>query len=118
MAEKRFLLMLGFHFQVAFYSIHVPHVKALHSKMFQFSSVAQPYPTLCDPMNRSTPGLPVYHQLLESTETHVRRVGDAIQPSHPLLSPGLAQSSYMAPGASGQPDLSRFTERGQREELQ
>ena len=87
MAEKRFLLMLGFHFQVAFYSIHVPHVKALHSKMFQFSSVAQPYPTLCDPMNRSTPGLPVYHQLPESTETHVRRVGDAIQPSHPLSSP-------------------------------
>ena len=41
-------------------------------------------PTLCDPMNRSTPGLPVHHQLPESTQTHVHRVGDAIQPSHPL----------------------------------
>ena len=54
---------------------------------FQFSSVAQSCPTLCDPMNRSMPGLPVYHQLPESTQTHVHRVGDAIQPSHPLSSP-------------------------------
>ena len=53
----------------------------------QFSSVAQSCPTLCDPMNRSTPGLPVHHQLLEFTQTHVHRVGDAIQPSHPLSSP-------------------------------
>ena len=53
----------------------------------QFSSVAQSCPTLCDPMNRSMPGLPVHHQLLESTQTHVHQVGDAIQPSHPLLSP-------------------------------
>ena len=52
-----------------------------------FSSVAQSCLTLCDPMNRSTPGLPVRHQLLESTQTHVHRVGDAIQPSHPLSSP-------------------------------
>jgi len=53
----------------------------------QFSSVAQSCPTLCNPMNRSTPGLPVYHQLPEFTETHVHRVSDAIQPSHPLSSP-------------------------------
>ena len=53
----------------------------------QFSSVAQSCPTLCDPMNCSTPGLPVHHQLLEFTQTHVHRVGDAIQPSHPLSSP-------------------------------
>ena len=53
----------------------------------QFSSVAQSCPTLCDPMNRSTPGLPVCHQLPEFTQTHVHRVGDAIQPSHPLSSP-------------------------------
>ena len=52
----------------------------------QFSSVAQSCPTLCDPMNHSTPGLPVHHQLPESTQTHVHRVGDAIQPSHPLSS--------------------------------
>ena len=53
----------------------------------QFSSVAQSCPTLCDPMNRSTPGLPVPHQLLEFTQTHVHLVGDVIQPSHPLASP-------------------------------
>ena len=52
----------------------------------QFSSVAQSCPTLCEPMNRSTPGLPVYHQLLQFTQTHVHRVSDAIPPSHPLLS--------------------------------
>ena len=53
----------------------------------QFRSVAQSCPTLCDPMNRSTPGLPVHHQLLEFTQTHIHRVSDAIQPSHPLSSP-------------------------------
>ena len=52
-----------------------------------FSSVAQSCPTLCDPMNRSTPGLPVDHQLPEFTQTHVHQVSDAIQPSHPLSSP-------------------------------
>ena len=56
---------------------------------FQFSSAAQSCPTLCDPMNCSTSGLPVHHQLPEFTQTHVHRVGDAIQPSHPLLSPSL-----------------------------
>ena len=53
----------------------------------QFSSVAQLCLTLCDPMDCSTPGLPVHHQLSEFTQTHVHRVGDAIKPSHPLLSP-------------------------------
>ena len=53
----------------------------------QFSSVAQSCPTLSDPMNCSTPGLPVHHQLPEFTQTHVHRVSDAIQPSHPLPSP-------------------------------
>ena len=60
--------------------------KAIPKKV-QFSTVAQSSLTLCDPMNRSTPGLPVHHHLPESTQTHVCRVGDAIQPSHPLLSP-------------------------------
>ena len=56
--------------------------------MVQFSSVAQSCPTLCNPMNCSTPGLPVHHQLLEFTQTHVRWVSDpTIQPSHPLSSP-------------------------------
>ena len=59
----------------------------------QFSSVAQSCLTLCDPMNRSTPGLPV-HQFLEFTQTHVHWVSDAIQPSHPLLSPLLLPSIF------------------------
>ena len=53
----------------------------------QFSSVAQLCPALCNPMNHSMPGLPVHHQLLEFTQTHVHWAGDAIQPSHPLSSP-------------------------------
>ena len=57
------------------------------SMLIQFSSVAQSCPTLCDPMNRSTPGLPVRHQLPEFTQIHVHRVSDAIQPSHPPSSP-------------------------------
>ena len=52
-----------------------------------FSSVTQSCPTLCNPMNRSMPGLPVHHQLLDFTQTHVHRVGDGIQPSHPLSPP-------------------------------
>ena len=74
----------------------LPHSLAVQtlasgSSSVQFSSVqfsvTQLCPTLCDPMDCSTPGLPVYHQLPESTQTHVHWVGDAIQPSHPLLSP-------------------------------
>ena len=61
----------------------------------QFSSVAQSCPTLCEPMNCSTPGLPVHHQLSEFTQTHIHRVIDAIQPSHPLSS-----SSPPAPNPS------------------
>ena len=61
--------------------------ESVDHKLHQFSSVAQSCPTLCDPMNRSTPGLPVHHQLPEFTQTHVHRLSDAIQPSHPLLSP-------------------------------
>ena len=55
--------------------------------VIQFSSVTQSCPTLCDPMNRSTPGLPVHHQCPEFTQTHVHRVHDAIQPSRPGSSP-------------------------------
>ena len=64
----------------------IPHVKK-ESEVTQFRSVAQSCPTFCDPMNPSMPGLPVHHQLPEFTQTHARRVGDAIQPSHPLSSP-------------------------------
>ena len=57
------------------------------SGSIQFSSVSQSCPTLCDPMNRSMPSLPVCHQLPEFTQNHVHRVGDVIQPSYPLSSP-------------------------------
>src|SRR5574340_1648297 len=68
---------------VAFYYIQCIYI--IYSD--QIRSVAQSCLTLCDPMNHSTPGLPVHHQLPESTQTHVHCVGDAIQPSHPLSSP-------------------------------
>ena len=58
-----------------------------HITHHQFSSVAQSCPTLCNPINRSTPGLPVHNQLPEFTQIHVHRVSDAIQPSHPWSSP-------------------------------
>ena len=61
--------------------------KAKHPSSVQFSSVAQSCPTLCNPKNCSTPGLPVHHQLPEFTQTHVHRVSDAIQPSHSLSAP-------------------------------
>ena len=73
----------------------------------QFSSVAQSFPTLCDPMNHSTPGLPVHHHILEFTQTQVHRFGDAIQPPHPLSS-----SSPLAPSHfqhEGFPMSERFT---------
>ena len=62
--------------------------------MLQFSSVAQSCLTLCDPMDCSMPGLPVYHQLIELTQTHVHQVDDAIQPSHPLSSLSLQPSIF------------------------
>ena len=63
--------------------------KASGDDGIQFSSVAQSCSTLCEPMNHSTPGHPVHHQLLEFTQTHVHQVSDAIQPSHPLSSPSI-----------------------------
>ena len=75
-------------FFVQFFCVFLPPL--LNNFCFcsvQFSSVAQSCLTLCDPMNHSTPGLPVHHQLPEFTQIHIPRVSDAIQPSHPLLSP-------------------------------
>ena len=63
------------------------HLLALILLSVQFSSVAQACPTLCDPMNRSTPGFPVHRQLPKFTQTHAYQVGNAIQPSLPLSSP-------------------------------
>ena len=74
--------------QFLFKWLSVPFLCSIEKYLpIQFSSVTQSCPTLCDPMNHSTPGLPVHHQLLEFTQTHVHWVGDAIQPSHPLSSP-------------------------------
>ena len=67
--------------------LYTPDLPLCYFSSVQFSSVSQSCPTLCDPMNRSMPGLPVHHQLPEFTQTHAHRVSDAIQPSHPLSSP-------------------------------
>ena len=77
--------------------------------LYQFSSVAQSCLTLYDLMDCSTPGLPVHHQLLELTQAHVHRVGDAIQPSHPLLSPSSAFNLFPA---SGSFQMSQFSTSG------
>ena len=76
--------VLFIHFLLLWSSVFLP---SNGEASVQFSSVAQQCLTLCDPMNCSMPGLPVHHQLPEFTQTHVHRVGDAIQPSHPLSSP-------------------------------
>ena len=68
-------------------SLPLNHLGSPLATSDQIRSVTQSCPTLCDPMNRSTPGLPVHLQLPEFTETHVHQVSDAIQPSHPLSSP-------------------------------
>ena len=91
---------------------HLSFISLYHYYSVQFSSVAQLYLTLCDPMNRSTSGLPVHHQLPQSTQTHVHRVGDAIQPSHPLSSPSPpAPQSFPASGFFQMSQL--FTSGGQ-----
>ena len=82
--KKRKILIIEFNRLIIWFSAKL---SLLGHSSVQFSSVAQSCPTLCDPMNRSTPGLPVHHHLPEFTQTHVHRVSDAIQPSHPLLSP-------------------------------
>ena len=78
----------------------------------QFSSIAQLCPMLCDPMNCSTPGLLVHHQLPEFNQTHVHRVGDGIQPSHPLLSPSPPVPQSL-PASESFPRSQRFASGGQ-----
>ena len=79
----------------------------------QLSSVAQSCPTICDPMNCSTPGLPVHHHLPEFTQTHVHRVSDAIQPSHPLSSP-FPPAPNLSPASEFFPKSQPFAWGGQR----
>ena len=82
-------------FSITVIQVYAPTSNAEETEVEQFCegpsdqirSVAQSCPTLCDLMNHSTPGLPVHHQLPEFTQTHIHRVSDAIQPSHPLSSP-------------------------------
>ena len=82
-----FKIFLSFFLLVSLYinTLFAPYHTVFSS--IQFSSVTHSCPTLCNSINHSTPGLPVHHQLLESTKTHVHWVGDAVQPSHPLSSP-------------------------------
>ncbi|CAM9604088.1 unnamed protein product [Rangifer tarandus platyrhynchus] len=77
--------------------------RAFTANIIQFSSVAQSCLTLCDPMDCSTPGFPVHHQLPKLAQIHVHRVSDAIQPSHPLLS-----SRLQSFPASGSFQMSQF----------
>ena len=82
--------LLVYFLKTRFYSRYILFQKQIIFKKFiylQFSSIAQSCPILCNPIDCSTPVLPVHHQLPESTQTHVQWVGDAFQPSHPLLSP-------------------------------
>ena len=76
-------MFCGLYFSVCGASFHLQFSPSVQS----VSSVAQSCLILCDPMNRSTPGLPVHHKLSEFTKTHAHRIGDAIQPPHPLSSP-------------------------------
>ena len=79
----------------------------------QFNSVAQSCPTLCDPMNCSTPGLPVHHQLPEFTQTHVHRVSDAIQPSHPSSVVPFSSCPQFLPASESFPMSQRLAWGGQ-----
>ena len=87
--EGNFLNLIKYNYKIPIANIilNYENLKLTSLLSDQFKSVAQSCPTLCDPMNRSTPGVPVHHQLTEFTQTHVHRVSNAIQPSHPLLSP-------------------------------
>ena len=86
MTERLTLSLLKFAFKFNCFKI-LHFYKVILRTSQSVSSLAQSCPTLCDPMNHSTPGLPVHHQLPEFTQTHVHWVSDAIQPSHPLSSP-------------------------------
>ena len=84
-ANNCWIIEKGRELQKNIYFCFIDYAKAFDC--VQFRSVTQSCPTLCDPMDYSIPGFPVHHQLPELTQTHVHRVGDAIQPSHPPSSP-------------------------------
>ena len=82
------------------------HLIFVRVTSFQFSSITESCPTLCNPIECSTPGFPVHHQLPELTQTHVHQVSDAIQPSHPLSSP--SSFSYNLSQHQGLSKMSQF----------
>ena len=88
LSEFKVILYNSLYFCYKKWPCNCASIGSFHS--VQFSSVAQSCPTLCNPMNCSMPGFPVHHQLPEFTQTHVHRVRDAIQPSHPGSSPSPA----------------------------
>ena len=92
--------------------VYIDHMISIHWTSVQFSSDAQSCPTLCDPMNHSMPGLPVHHQLPEFTQTHVRQVCDAIQPSHPSVAP-FSYCSQSLPASGSFPMSQLFAWSGQ-----
>ena len=85
--QKSLLMRVKEESERASLKLNTKKTKIMASSPFQFSSVTQSCPTLCNPMNRSTPGLPVHHHHPDFTQIHVHRVSDAIQTSHPLSSP-------------------------------
>ena len=97
------------------FRIHGLWVSETQFSSVQFSSVAKSCPTLCDPMNHSTPGLPVHHHLPEFTQTHVHWVRDAIQPSHPRSSPSPpapnpSQHQSLFPWVNSSPEVAKVLE--------
>ena len=84
---KNFLMKVKEESKKAGLKLKIQKMKIMASSPIQFSSVDQSCPTLCDPMNHSTPGLPVHQELPKLTQTYIHRIGDAIQPSYPLSSP-------------------------------
>ena len=112
MLEVRSYTEVPFISQIQKLYVSVDLLKHFNFNAVRFSSVAQSYPTLCDPMNHSTPGFAVHHQLPEFTQTHVHQVGDAIQPSHPLSSP-FPPASKSLPASDSFPMSQLFTWGGQ-----
>ena len=94
------------HWQVDSLPLLPPGKPISHSLSVQYSSVTQSCPTLCDPMDHSTPGFPVHHQLQKLAQTQVHRTDDALQPSHPLLSP--SSPSFKSFPALGSFPMSQF----------
>ena len=98
-------------YEARYRSVCIIYYRSLIFICIQFSSIAQSCLTVCNPMDCSTPGLPVHHQLPEFTQTHVHRVGDVIQPSHPVFPFSSCPQSFPASGSFSMNRL--FTSCGQ-----